>query len=224
MTETPLLNQPIRIRELFLLSNLFSLFRLAVIPVLWHFLSKPDQTSSYIALFILILAGVTDWLDGYLARKLNQISKMGMVLDPLADKILAGALVIMLIFTRQFPIWLAALIVGRDLLILGASSALLRGKNLIVPSNITGKYAFFFIMVLLACSVIKFEFGFYLSTYIAVALILLSMIMYAKVFGKVKKEEPLAPFRDKPGYRIVRVGLTASVLIVMLIKLYLSWE
>jgi CDP-diacylglycerol--glycerol-3-phosphate 3-phosphatidyltransferase len=214
--------RPIQAREFLLISNLFSLFRLAVIPVIWHFLKQPDSKSAYIALLILILAGLTDWLDGYLARKLNQISKMGMVLDPLADKILAGALVIMLIFARDFPIWLALVIVGRDLLILLASSILLRGKNLVVQSNLTGKYAFFFIVVLLACSIIRFEFGIFVTTYISLSLIAISTVFYARTFILIKRGETPRPFQDKLIFQIARVGLTAIVLAIFLVKLYLS--
>ncbi|MGH8015253.1 MAG: CDP-alcohol phosphatidyltransferase family protein [Candidatus Zixiibacteriota bacterium] len=208
--------------EIFRVSNLFSLFRVAIIPVLWHFLSQPDKNSPYIALAILILAGITDGLDGYFARKLNQISPMGMILDPLCDKILAGALVLMLILYRDFPIWLAALIIGRDLIILTAAALLLRRKKVVVPSNITGKYAFFFIVVLLACSVIRFDYGIWLTTCITTGLIILSIVMYVREFGRFKKGENPAPFLDRPIYRIIRLGLTVAVLLVLLLKLYLS--
>lgn len=224
MESGPKDNQALQFKELFFVSNMFSLLRLAAIPALWYYLAKPEQKSSYIALFILVLAGVTDWLDGFLARQLNQISRMGMILDPLADKILAGALVIMLIFTRDFPIWLAVLILGRDLLILAAASILLKGKNLVVSSTITGKYAFFFIVVLLACSVIRFKFGAQLATYISTALIAVSLFKYARTFSVIQKGERPAPFVDRPVYKAARVGLTVLVLVILLLQLYLSWE
>ena len=58
--------QKLRFRELFFISNLVSLFRILVIPVLWYYISQPDESSAYIALSILVLAGISDGLDGYL--------------------------------------------------------------------------------------------------------------------------------------------------------------
>jgi len=211
-----------QLRELWQLSNLFSLFRIVIIPVLGYFLARPDNTSAFIALIILIIAGITDGLDGYFARKLNQVSPLGMILDPLADKLLAGALVVLLILFRDFPIWLAALIIGRDLLILGAATALLKAKSVVVSSNITGKYAFFFMVVLLACFIIRFEFGVKLMTFVSSALIIASIIVYAHSFAKIKRGESTPEFKDKTTYQILRVGLTAILLVVMLVKLYLS--
>jgi cardiolipin synthase len=74
------------------------------------------------ALVVFFFAGVTDFLDGYIARKLNQQSRLGQMLDPLADKFLiASAFVVMALPHSGFPsipIWLAVLVIGRDILIL----------------------------------------------------------------------------------------------------------
>jgi cardiolipin synthase (CMP-forming) len=74
------------------------------------------------ALVVFFIAGVTDFLDGYIARKLNQQSRLGQMLDPLADKFLiASAFVVMALPHSGFPsipIWLAVLVIGRDILIL----------------------------------------------------------------------------------------------------------
>lgn len=146
----------------------------------------------------------------------------GMVLDPLADKILAAFLAVMLIFYRDFPLWLAATIISRDLVILMASATLLRGKNVVVPSTITGKYAFFFIVILLACSVIRFEYGVWLTTYICFVLIALSIIIYTRLFDRIRRGKSFLPFKDISLFKFVRVSLTALVLAFLLIKLYLS--
>jgi CDP-diacylglycerol--glycerol-3-phosphate 3-phosphatidyltransferase len=200
------------------------LFRILIIPALGYYISRPDERYSYIALAILILAGISDGLDGYLARKLNQVSKMGLALDPLADKILAGTLVIMLIFFRDFPIWLAGLIIGRDLLILVAAATLMKGTSFVVSSNLTGKYAFFFMVVLIGCSIIRFGFGVMLMTYVSSVLIMASIILYTHSFIRIRKGASARDFSDKTIYQVMRVGLTAIVLVVLLIKLYLSLE
>ena len=213
-------NQKLRLTELFLVSNLFSLFRILIIPVLWYYIAQPDESSGYIALAILIIAGISDGLDGYLARKLNQVSTMGLVLDPLADKILAAALVIMLIVFRDFPIWLAALIIGRDLLILCAAAVLLRGRKIVVPSTITGKYTFFFIVALLSCSVIRFDIGVAVLTFVTTMLIIVSIVIYTGTYWRMKNEKNIAAFQDKTVFRIIRIGLTAIIIIGLLLKLF----
>ncbi len=216
-------NKSMRFKELFLVSNLFSLFRVLIIPVLWHYISQPAEKSAYIALAILIIAGISDGLDGYLARKLNQISQLGMILDPLADKILALALVVLLAIYRDFPDWLAVLIVGRDILILAAAAVLLKGSQVVVPSSITGKYAFFFIVALLACSVIRFEYGVEVLTYVVAGLLLASIAIYAQTFVNLKKGKGVPAFQDNLYYRIIRIGLTAIIMISLIVKLYLSF-
>ena len=209
-----------RFKELFLISNLFSLFRILIIPALWYFISQPDESSAYIALSILVLAGISDGLDGYLARKLNQVSQMGLVLDPLADKILAGALVIVLIFYRDFSVWLATLIIGRDIMILIAAAVLLKGRKIVVPSTITGKYAFFFIVALLSCSVIRYDFGVAVLTFATTVLIVASMAIYTRTFVIAKDDRIFATFQDNTIFRIIRIGLTATIMIPLLVKLY----
>jgi CDP-diacylglycerol--glycerol-3-phosphate 3-phosphatidyltransferase len=206
--------------KLFQLSNLFSLFRVAIIPLLGYYLAQPDQAAAVKALVIIIVAGISDGLDGFFARKLDQVSKLGMILDPLADKILALAMVIFLILFRDFPLWLAAVIVGRDLLILAAAAMLLRGKKVVVPSITSGKYAFATIVVLLACSVIRFEFGVTVMTYIVLVLVAVSFTNYLRLYGAIEKGETLPPFNDQPLYRILRICATVLVLLFLLVKLY----
>lgn len=172
------------------------------------------------ALAILIIAGISDGLDGYLARKLKQVSKMGLVLDPLADKILAAALVMMLIFYRDFSLWLAAIIIGRDLLILGAAAVLFERKHLVVPSTITGKYTFFFIVALLACSVIRFEFGVEVLSLVVKILIIVSVSIYYRTYLKIKAGESVPLFQDRAVFKILRIGLTSAIMMFLLVKLY----
>ena len=167
--------------------NLLSLLRIVIIPFIGYYLSKANFQSTMTCVALLVVAGITDVLDGYLARRMKQVSRLGMVLDPLADKILAAALVVMLVFFRDLSLWLALVIVGRDLLILVAGILLLKGKNVVVPSNLTGKYAFVAIAFLIGSYIIRFGFGATLMTYVAIALIVASTIIYARGFIQLKK-------------------------------------
>jgi cardiolipin synthase (CMP-forming) len=96
--------------------NALSALRLAGVPVfLWLVLGPRTATSDLIAAGILGLAGITDWLDGKLARMLNQQSRLGELLDPAADRLYIAATVIALAVRGIIPWWLFAAIAGREL-------------------------------------------------------------------------------------------------------------
>jgi CDP-diacylglycerol--glycerol-3-phosphate 3-phosphatidyltransferase len=97
------------------LPNAITLFRIALVPV-FVTLAYGDTNASAIAAFsVFLLASLTDSLDGYLARKNDQISRMGQFLDPLADKLLVGAALYVLVDTRDLPIWVALVIAVREI-------------------------------------------------------------------------------------------------------------
>ena len=209
-----------QLRELLKLSNLMSLFRIMVIPILWYFLSKPGREPALIAFFIVLLAALSDGLDGFIARVRNEESRLGMLLDPFADKVFAGALVILLIFYRDFSNWLAVLILGRDLMILAFAAFLLKGQKILVPPSLTGKYAFAAISVLLACSVLRFEFGIKITEVITIVLIAASIFVYYRVLRHLAKEKTLPTFNDKPIFKYMRWTTTSLISLVLIIKLY----
>jgi CDP-diacylglycerol--glycerol-3-phosphate 3-phosphatidyltransferase/cardiolipin synthase len=102
--------------------NLVTFSRIILIPLIVGVFYLPDAWISYtaknqVAAWIFIVAAVTDWLDGYLARRLNQTSAFGAFLDPVADKlIVVGALVVLLYLARVDPL-VALIIVGREIAI-----------------------------------------------------------------------------------------------------------
>ena len=210
------------LKELFQLPNLVSLSRIALTPLVGYFLAQDSMQGTIICCVLLVIAAITDGLDGYLARKMNKISQLGIALDPIADKIFAGVLVLLLIFYRDFPLWLAGVIIGRDLLILLAGSLLLRGRKIVVPSNITGKYAFGMIAFLLASYVVRFEFGIWLTTWLTLIFIVASLVNYTRVFIRVKNNKPAPVLRDKPVYKIIRFGLSLIALAVFFYRFYID--
>ena len=81
--------------------NIITLIRLLIIPVMVMFYYIPANKSNEIVTALFVLAGITDWLDGYLARKLDQASPFGAFLDPVADKLIVGVALILLVGDSQ---------------------------------------------------------------------------------------------------------------------------
>ncbi len=106
--------------------------RLLGVPLLLYLLDRPTNQLRWIALAVFLIAAGTDWLDGYLARRLNQVTDLGKFLDPLVDKLLVLAPLLMLIQLGQVPGWAAFLILGRELTIAGwrVNQPTISGANL----------------------------------------------------------------------------------------------
>ena len=98
------------------LPNLITLARVALVPVLILLLKEQDYAA---ALIVFVIAGVSDALDGYLAKRLNVQSRLGAILDPAADKLLLVSAYVMLALLGHIPFWLVLVVVFRDLLIVG---------------------------------------------------------------------------------------------------------
>jgi len=97
-----------------LVPNLLTLARIAACPILVLLLYEHNYD---LALYLFIAAGITDGLDGYIAKQFNYVSNLGKVLDPMADKLLIGSTYIMLAILGDIPFWLVVLVMFRDLVI-----------------------------------------------------------------------------------------------------------
>jgi len=123
------------------LPNLLSASRLLGVPVFLWLLLGPRADGW--ALLVLALSGVTDWADGVLARKLDQQSRLGALLDPLVDRLYILATLIGLVLRQIIPLWLAVVLIGRDLVLLGTLPALRRRGLTSLPVHYLGKAATF---------------------------------------------------------------------------------
>jgi CDP-diacylglycerol--glycerol-3-phosphate 3-phosphatidyltransferase len=124
-------------------SNFLSLFRIMLVPFFWYYLFKEHHSGNitfmYRALIILIIIALTDFLDGYLARIFNQVSRLGQFLDPISDKITVFFCGILLYFFKDFPLWVVVVVFVRDLIILSGGYFLFIKKDIQVRPNIFGK-------------------------------------------------------------------------------------
>jgi len=109
-------------RKVVNLPNAITMLRVTVIPALFLLLLPPDQTLSLFIAILFILAALTDLLDGYVARRYGITTKIGKLLDPMADKIIVSTAMVLLIPIGRIPAWIVAIIVIRDLAVDGIRS------------------------------------------------------------------------------------------------------
>ena len=118
------------------ISNYITLSRIILLPFILYFLATDQRIIAFIILFISLLS---DMIDGFLARRLNQESETGKMLDPLCDKISLIAVLITLFLIGSIPLWGLIIIIARDVLILTGSVILWKNRNKIFASNSFGK-------------------------------------------------------------------------------------
>lgn len=123
------------------LPNAITLTRIALVVVFTAAVSVADQYSwGYLAALVtFILAACTDWLDGHLARRLNQVTTFGKLIDPLADKIAVSAAFIYLTGEGLCPAWITILIISREFLVTGLRQ-IAQDHGVIIPAGTSGKW------------------------------------------------------------------------------------
>ena len=150
------------------LPNTLTLLRVLLIPIFIYFLSSytpfnlPLGDRALIAASIFFVASLTDWLDGYIARKMGQITKLGKLFDPIADKLLTSSALILLVgINNQIPAWIAIVIIGREFAVTGLRAAA-SSEGYIIPAYEGGKAKMVFqtiaIIALLLDLGLKFSF------------------------------------------------------------------
>lgn len=140
------------------IANYITLLRLLSIPAIAYYYLKGQYD---IALYLLIFAGFSDLLDGFLARALEQRTKLGAILDPLADKSLMLVCFALLVYSQQIPLWLMLLVIGRDFyIVLGVWFLKWRCQKLYIRPTYLSKLTTFFQLGFLFFTFLKLSFEF----------------------------------------------------------------
>jgi cardiolipin synthase len=121
--------------------NVLSFARLLGVPVFLWLILVPEADGW--AFCLLAVAGASDWVDGYLARKLDQRSELGVILDPLADRLYIAATLLGLALRELIPWWLVGILVARELFLLTLLPRIRRSGRLALPVTYVGKSATF---------------------------------------------------------------------------------
>lgn len=124
------------------LANKLTLSRILVIPVILVLLVIPHAWAAWVALFLFGAAGITDGLDGYLARRENKVTRLGQFLDPIADKLLIASVILMLVYNKQIDgstVFPAVIILLREVAVSGLRE-FLAGVRVSVPVSKLAKW------------------------------------------------------------------------------------
>ena len=179
------------------LPNRLTLLRIAFTPLMVFLLCFSGKTSSFIATLLFSLASITDLLDGFLARRRQMVTNFGKHFDPLADKLLVSATLIMLIPLGRVPAWMVLVIIGREIAVTGLRGIASSEGVILTPTEISKKKTVFQFVAILALLLhyeylgINFHAVGMVFMWLAVVVTLWSGIMYFSKFWYVLDREEI---------------------------------
>ena len=137
--------------------NSLTMFRIAAVPLLIVLMLSPSRWCGFLAAFVFSVAAVTDYFDGYVARRFGLVSSLGKIMDPLADKLLVSSAFIMMIPHGRVPAWLICVIIGRELAFTGLRNVISEQGKDVFASNL-GKWKTGFQIVAIIPLLLHYEY------------------------------------------------------------------
>jgi len=140
--------------------NILTLLRIAAIPLMAVLLMSPTKSAGFWAAALFSLASITDWLDGYLARRMGVVTVFGKFLDPIADKLIVMAAMIMILPFGRVPAWMVLVILGREIIITG-----LRGvassEGIVIQASDLGKFKTIFQLTAIIALLLHYDYNWF---------------------------------------------------------------
>ncbi|MBC8535461.1 CDP-diacylglycerol--glycerol-3-phosphate 3-phosphatidyltransferase [Feifania hominis] len=173
------------------LPNALSIFRLILVPVFLLAFFMPIENNYLVACFVFILSGITDYMDGYIARKYGQITDLGKLLDPLADKMMQTTVFFCLWSADIVPLWVFLIFLGKEVIQILLSSKLYNKENVVVQSNWYGKVAtgvFYLVVFLILVLDLPPQWNL-LLVFFALGWAVFAFVMYGVAYRGVLKAE-----------------------------------
>ena len=184
------------------LPNALSLSRIFLTPLLVVVLLTRFEGKEIYGAIIFTVAALTDYLDGYFARKRNQVTTVGKLLDPIADKLLVTSAFISLVELGLAPAWMVVIIVGREFAVSGIRS-IAASQGHVMPANWYGKtkavVQIFTILVLIVADTYKehwLRFGRFLL-WVTMVVSLISAVSYLITFLKLRNQPPMVIWKEE---------------------------
>jgi CDP-diacylglycerol--glycerol-3-phosphate 3-phosphatidyltransferase len=160
------------------ISNFLSLSRVLLLPFIYHYLKDGGNQSNRIALILMLVGVMSDIMDGLVARRTGVESNFGKILDPLADKICIGTMILILASLRGFPLWLIGIVIARDILIVVSASILIKRNKVVISANGLGKATTLFMALLIFAYTLEWQRTYLLFTVSAIFFLLTSTTSY----------------------------------------------
>lgn len=159
--------------------NILSVCRILLIPII---VILTLNNYYVLALIIFTISGLTDIIDGYIARNFDAISNVGKLLDPLADKLTQISMIASLVFADVIHPWILIVLLGKELVMI-AGSAFLYGKNVIVYSRWYGKLATVLLYLAIVNSLLGKEFNVTSELYLNISTALYAVALFVTIFA-----------------------------------------
>ncbi len=142
--------------------NILTLLRIAAIPVIVVLLLSPSRDAGFWAAAVFSAASFTDWLDGYLARRMGIVTVFGKFLDPIADKLIVMAALIMIIPYDRVPAWMVLVILGREIVITGLRG-IASSEGIVISASDLGKFKTIFQIVAIIGLLLHYDYPWFFS-------------------------------------------------------------
>lgn len=165
------------------ISTLISASRVLLVVPIAYLINEGDPSSRVWAAALVVVAIMTDYLDGYLARRWHEVTELGKIVDPIADKISVGVVAVVLVALNDLPLWYLIVVIVRDIMILTGGLIIRNRKKIIAQSNWPGKIAVTAIAIVLFLSIIRvdsIEWFRQFAIWGSLFFMLLSLVVYAR--------------------------------------------
>ncbi|MBI5483755.1 MAG: CDP-diacylglycerol--glycerol-3-phosphate 3-phosphatidyltransferase [Deltaproteobacteria bacterium] len=142
------------------LPNILTMARIAAIPLMAALLLSPTRLAGFWAAVVFALASITDWLDGYLARRMGIVTVFGKFLDPIADKLIVMAALIMILPFNRVPGLMVLVILGREIIITGLRG-IASSEGIVIAASELGKFKTIFQIVAILGLVLHYDYNWF---------------------------------------------------------------
>lgn len=168
--------------------NALTLFRFLLVGIFPYLYFLEGQANNKVWAFaVFLLAGLTDILDGFIARRYNLITKWGKLMDPLADKLMLITVLLCLFIDKVIPLWAILIIALKELLMIIGAAFLYRNRKVVVQANFYGKLATFLFYVAITALIFKLPYANY-NLGVAILSTILAFVKYTVLNFKQEKK------------------------------------
>ncbi len=174
--------------------NALTIVRFLLIPGFVYYFFSPMEYGVRIAIVIFVVAGLTDILDGFIARKYNLITRLGIVLDPLADKLMLLAVLISITLKNQIPFWIIVVVAFKETLLILGAITLFNDHDIVVPANRFGKIST--IAFYIAILAVAFELPYsqvFLDGFVLLTIV--ALVVYVNNYISIRHQHKMDPIK-----------------------------